>query len=187
MPTTARIPASLPPALLVATHNTGKLGEWRALLAPLDVDLLTPGDFDLPEPEETEATYLGNARLKARAAASASGLPALADDTGFEAAALAGEPGVYTAGWARAHGGYPAALHEMVGLAGVGTPGRLVCAVALAVHGDVFTAECAISGTLREPVEGVPGFAAVLDIGRAWLEDGVLAHRRAAFARLTSR
>lgn len=86
--------------LLIATHNAGKLEEFRALLAPHGIACVSNADFDLPEPEETETTFLGNARLKARAAMSATGLPALADDSGIEVDGLGGAPGVYTADWA---------------------------------------------------------------------------------------
>lgn len=182
-------PHWLPDTVVVATHNPGKLAEWKTLLAALGVEVRTPFEFLLPEPEETESSYRGNALLKARAAASASGLPVLADDTGFESDALGGEPGVETAGWAAAHGGYPAALRALVEQAGAGTPARLVCAVAFA-HGDEsFAAEASVEGTVRESPTEAPGFAAILDpAGDVELfEGGVLAHRRAAFERLTCR
>ena len=86
--------------LVVATHNSGKLEEIRHLLAPYPIAVLSAGELALPEPEETESTFLGNARIKAHAAATASGLPALADDSGIEVDALGGAPGVYTADWA---------------------------------------------------------------------------------------
>ncbi|WGH80300.1 RdgB/HAM1 family non-canonical purine NTP pyrophosphatase [Jannaschia ovalis] len=86
--------------LLIATHNRGKLEEFRALLAPHGITVKSNRDFDLPEPEETEATFVGNARIKARAAVDATGLPALADDSGIEIDGLDGAPGVHTADWA---------------------------------------------------------------------------------------
>ncbi len=86
--------------LLLATHNRGKVEEVRALLAPHGVTLTSNADHGLPEPEETEDSFLGNARIKARAAARATGLPALADDSGLEVDALGGAPGVRTADWA---------------------------------------------------------------------------------------
>lgn len=86
--------------LVVATHNKGKLEEFSALLAPLGITCLSAGELGLPEPEETETSFLGNGRIKAHAAAKASGLPALADDSGLTVDALAGAPGVYTADWA---------------------------------------------------------------------------------------
>jgi XTP/dITP diphosphohydrolase len=87
--------------LVIASHNRGKLEEFSSLLAPLGVTCVSAGDLGLPEPEETEDTFLGNARIKAHAAARASGLPALSDDSGLTVDALDGAPGVFTADWAQ--------------------------------------------------------------------------------------
>lgn len=96
-----RVPRRLAPGRIVlATHNAGKLREVSALLAPHGLDVVSAKDLGLPEPEETETSFLGNARIKALAAARASGQPALADDSGFSVAALGGDPGVRTADWA---------------------------------------------------------------------------------------
>ena len=86
--------------LVLATHNAGKLREVAALLGPWRLEVVSAGSLRLPEPAETEDSFLGNARIKALAAALASGLPALADDSGFSVAALEGAPGVRTADWA---------------------------------------------------------------------------------------
>ncbi|TMV80916.1 RdgB/HAM1 family non-canonical purine NTP pyrophosphatase [Thioclava sp. BHET1] len=86
--------------LVLATHNAGKLEEIRALLAEYPVEVVSAGELGLPVPDETETSFEGNARLKAHAAAKATGLPALADDSGLEVEALRGAPGVYTADWA---------------------------------------------------------------------------------------
>ena len=86
--------------LVLASHNKGKLRELAALLAPFGIDLVSAASLGLPEPEETAPDFAGNAQLKARAAAMASGLPALADDSGFCVAALGGAPGVLSARWA---------------------------------------------------------------------------------------
>jgi XTP/dITP diphosphohydrolase len=91
--------------LLVATHNTGKLEEMAHLLEPYGVTVIGAAEMNLPEPEETETTFLGNARIKAHAAAKATGLPALSDDSGLEIDALGGAPGVYTADWAETPSG----------------------------------------------------------------------------------
>ncbi|MCE2919940.1 MAG: RdgB/HAM1 family non-canonical purine NTP pyrophosphatase [Roseomonas sp.] len=92
--------------IVIATHNAGKLREVAALLAPHGIEVISAGALGLPEPEETETSFLGNARIKAHAAARAAGLPALSDDSGFSVAALDGAPGVYTADWAmRPEGG----------------------------------------------------------------------------------
>lgn len=86
--------------LLVATHNAGKLEEIADLLRPYGVQVVGAAEMDLPEPAETEDSFVGNARIKAHAAAQATGLPALADDSGIAIDALNGAPGVYTADWA---------------------------------------------------------------------------------------
>ncbi|WP_050604641.1 RdgB/HAM1 family non-canonical purine NTP pyrophosphatase [Ruegeria sp. 6PALISEP08] len=91
--------------LLVATHNKGKLEEVTHLLEPFGVTVVGAGDMNLPEPEETEDTFVGNARIKAHAAAKATGLPALSDDSGITIDALDGAPGVYTADWAETGNG----------------------------------------------------------------------------------
>jgi non-canonical purine NTP pyrophosphatase (RdgB/HAM1 family) len=86
--------------LVLATHNAGKLAEFRTLLTPLGFDIKSAGELGLPEPEETGTTFEENAALKARAAAEASGLPALADDSGLVIPVLGGNPGIYSARWA---------------------------------------------------------------------------------------
>ncbi|KQM17459.1 RdgB/HAM1 family non-canonical purine NTP pyrophosphatase [Novosphingobium sp. Leaf2] len=86
--------------LVIATHNAGKLREISALLAPYGMSCVSAGALGLDEPEETGTTFVENALLKAHAAAKASGLPALADDSGLSVTALGGRPGVYTADWA---------------------------------------------------------------------------------------
>ncbi len=91
--------------LLIATHNKGKLEEMQHLLEPFGVTVVGAAEKNLPEPEETETTFVGNARIKAHAAAKATGLPALSDDSGIEIDALDGAPGVYTADWAETPNG----------------------------------------------------------------------------------
>ncbi len=86
--------------LLVATHNRGKLEEIAKLLEGFGISVISAGDLGLPEPVETEDSFVGNARIKAHAAAQATGLPALSDDSGITIEALDGAPGVYTADWA---------------------------------------------------------------------------------------
>jgi XTP/dITP diphosphohydrolase len=93
------------PKLVLATHNAGKVREVAALLAPWGFAVASAGELGLPEPAETEDSFLGNARIKALAAATAAGLPALADDSGFSVAALEGAPGVHTADWAETPAG----------------------------------------------------------------------------------
>jgi XTP/dITP diphosphohydrolase len=86
--------------LVIASHNKGKVVEIRDLLKPLTIDVVSAAELDLAEPEETGGSFVANAELKARAAAGASGLPALADDSGLVVDALGGEPGIFSARWA---------------------------------------------------------------------------------------
>src|SRR5262249_16302677 len=83
--------------LIIASHNKGKLKEMVALMAPFGIDVKLAGDLGLPEPDETEDSYIGNAKLKAVAAATAAGIPALSDDSGLSVDALGGDPGIYSA------------------------------------------------------------------------------------------
>ena len=91
--------------LVVATHNTGKLEEIASLIRPFSVSVKGAAELSLSEPDETETTFVGNARIKAHAAAQSTGLPSLSDDSGIEIDALDGAPGVYTADWAETPNG----------------------------------------------------------------------------------
>ena len=86
--------------IVVASHNEGKVREIRELLTPYGLETVSAAELDLAEPDETETTFAGNARLKAVAATEASGLPALSDDSGLAVDGLGGEPGIYAARWA---------------------------------------------------------------------------------------
>ncbi len=86
--------------LLIATHNTGKLEEFKYLLKDLDLKILSSRDLNLDEPNETENTFIGNARIKSKISCLQSNLPSLADDSGLQVHALGNKPGVYTADWA---------------------------------------------------------------------------------------
>lgn len=113
--------------LLVATHNAGKLEEISALLEPLGIAVTSAKEHGLPEPEEVGTSFVENARIKAHAAARATGLPALSDDSGIEIDALGGAPGVYTADWAETPDGRDFALAmrrawERIGRSGVEPP-----------------------------------------------------------------
>lgn len=151
--------------LVVATHNTGKLEEFRALLSGYPVELVSSGDLGLVEPEETETSFLGNARIKAHSAASASGLPSLADDSGIEIDALDGAPGVYTADWAEGPGGrdFVRAMtraHDALVASGRPEPwtGRFRCTLVLAWpdgHDEAF--EGRIEGRCIWPMRGAQG------------------------------
>ena len=149
--------------LVVASHNSGKVREIAALLAPLGVEAVSAGALGLPEPEETETTFAGNAALKASAAASASGLPALADDSGLEVTALGGAPGVYSARWAGPDKDFSIAMRrvwdELQALEAADRSARFVCALALAAPGggvEVFEGEA--RGRIVWPPRGDKGF-----------------------------
>ncbi len=147
--------------LVVATHNAGKLREIEAMLAPFGVDAVSAGALGLPEPDETEPTFEGNARLKAMAAAAVSGLPALADDSGLCVAALGGAPGIYSARWAGAAKDFAAAMRRVHDEAG-DNPDRaawFISALCLAWpdgHSELF--EGRVDGTLAWPPRGALGF-----------------------------
>lgn len=93
------------PKFVLASHNKGKLREIAELLVPYGIEVVSAGDLGLEEPEETETTFAGNARIKAHFAAKATGLPALSDDSGIQVDGLDGDPGVYTADWAETPNG----------------------------------------------------------------------------------
>ncbi|EPX84143.1 dITPase [Rubellimicrobium thermophilum DSM 16684] len=151
--------------LLFATHNAGKVEEVRALLAPHGVHVESAADRRLPEPAETEATFLGNARLKARAAAAATGLPALADDSGLAVDALDGAPGVRSADWAETPAGRDFLLamtrvHEALRAAGAPEPwtARFVSVLVLAwPDGEEAVFEGVVEGRFVWPPRGALG------------------------------
>jgi XTP/dITP diphosphohydrolase len=96
--------------VVIATHNAGKLREMRELLAPFGVEAVSAGELDLPAPDETGHMFSENAAIKARAAASATGRPAISDDSGLCVEALDGAPGLFTADWAGPSKDFPAAM-----------------------------------------------------------------------------
>ena len=148
--------------VVAATHNAGKLRELRELLAPYGVDAVGAAELNLPEPAETGETFGDNAAIKARAAASASGLPAFADDSGLCVAALGGAPGIYSARWAE--GDFAAAMARVKRelLAARAPPpwrASFVSALALAwPDGRVETFEGRVDGDLVFPPRGTRGF-----------------------------
>jgi len=146
--------------LVVATHNSGKLKEISELIAPLGLEAISAGALGLPEPDETESTFVGNALLKARAAAKASGLVALADDSGLAVAALGGAPGIYSARWAGPEKDFGAAMarvHDELG--GRDPAARFVCVLALAdADGNEAAFEGEALGALTWPPRGEKGF-----------------------------
>lgn len=151
--------------LVVATHNAGKLAEIQDLLAPFAVQAISAGALGLPEPAETETTFVGNARIKAHAAAQATGLPALADDSGITVDALGGAPGVYTADWAETPNGRDFALamtKTWDALCATGTSAPFLaqfrCTLALAwPDGTDAVFEGALAGQVVWPMRGDNG------------------------------
>ncbi len=147
--------------LLLASHNRGKLREIAALMAPFGVETISAGHLGLAEPEETETDFAGNARLKAVAAAIASGLPALADDSGFCVAALDGAPGVLSARWAGPAKDFAAAMQRVHDEIGAATDRRawFVCALCLAwPDGEAATYLGRVEGNFVWPPRGMQGF-----------------------------
>jgi XTP/dITP diphosphohydrolase len=152
--------------LVVASHNPGKVREIRDLLAPYGVEAVSAEELDLPEPVETGKTFAANAELKARAAAKSSGLPALADDSGLEVAALDGEPGIYSARWAGEEKDFEAAMGRVelaLAEADAREPEKrganFTCALSLATpDGACHTFEGKVFGTLVWPPRGTRGF-----------------------------
>ena len=152
--------------LVIASHNAGKIREIRALLEPFGVEILSASDFDLEEPEETESTFEGNARIKAHFAAKATGLPAMSDDSGIEVDALDNAPGVYTADWAETPEGrdFPMAMTKVWSLLEEkNTPAprtaRFCCTLCLAWpdgHDETFAGK--VDGQVVWPMQGDLGF-----------------------------
>jgi XTP/dITP diphosphohydrolase len=146
--------------LALATHNPGKLVEIAALMEPFGIATCGARALGVPEPEETGATFEENAALKALAVAKASGLPALADDSGLVVAALGGAPGIHSARWAGAARDFAAAMRRVEAELGARDPSAAFVAVlALAWpdgHVECFRGE--VTGRLTFPPRGVRGF-----------------------------
>ncbi len=190
--------------LLVATHNRGKLEEIADLLGPYRVTVLGAADLGLIEPEETETTFVGNARLKAHAAARVSGMVALADDSGLAVDALNGAPGVFTADWATtAHGrdfavGMTRVWHELEAiLASEPRRAQFCCTLVLAwpdgedavfegkSHGHLIWPGRGTQGHGFDPIFQPDGFDQTFGEMDRW-EKNRLSHRAVAFAKLVA-
>jgi XTP/dITP diphosphohydrolase len=148
--------------LVVATHNPGKARELAQILENR-FQLVTAGELGLAEPDETEQTFVGNALLKARAAAEASGLIALADDSGLSAAALDGQPGVYSARWAGPGRDFDIAMRKveerLEEAESRDASAWFTCALAVAwPDGPAVVVEGRIDGALTFPGRGTRGF-----------------------------
>jgi XTP/dITP diphosphohydrolase len=146
--------------LVIASHNKGKVQEIALLLGEYVAHFPSAGELGLPEPEETETTFIGNAQLKAKAAATGSGLPALADDSGLVVPALNGDPGIYSARWAGPDKDFTVALERVRRELGTKDPSAyFVCALALAwPDGEVEAVEGRVYGRLVFPPRGEKGF-----------------------------
>ena len=190
--------------LVIASHNAGKVREIGALLEPFGVQVISAGDLGLDEPEETEDTFAGNARIKAHAAAKASGKVALSDDSGIQVDALDGAPGVYTADWAETGNGrdFPMAMAKVWDLleeknAPEPRTARFCCTLCLAwPDGEDAIFEGTVDGRIVWPMRGNQGFG----FDPIFLPDGesetfgemdpakkhAMSHRADAFAKLVS-
>lgn len=194
---------------VLASHNKGKLREFEELFESFDFEIISAADLDLPEPDETGTSFAENARIKAHAAASASGLLALSDDSGLCVDALNGDPGVYTANWAGPGRDFSVGMRRVedaLQAAGASTPaqrrGSFNATLCLA-HPDGRDAlfEGAVTGTLVWPPRGDIGFGfdpvfmpdgfditfgqMPSDVKHSWSPGHVgLSHRARAFARL---
>lgn len=149
--------------LVVASHNPGKVREIAALMKPFGIETVSAGDLGLPEPEETGRTFRANAELKARAAAKASGLIALADDSGLAVTALGGDPGIYSARWAGEAKDFGLAMQKVEdALQASGSADRsaaFMCGLAVAwPDGPVDYFEGTVKGRLVWPPRGKNGF-----------------------------
>ncbi|MDP4786449.1 MAG: RdgB/HAM1 family non-canonical purine NTP pyrophosphatase [Alphaproteobacteria bacterium] len=188
--------------LVIATHNAGKMREIGALFAGFDIHILSAADLGLAEPDETETSFTGNAILKARAAAMASGKPALADDSGLAVTVLEGAPGIYSARWAGPDRDFSLAMKAVeTALAKTGYAdhsAEFICALAIVwPDGDVVCVEGRIKGQITFPARGTKGFG----YDPIFQPDGhkisfgemnpdakhAISHRADAFAQLLSR
>ncbi len=152
-----------PGCLIAATHNAGKVAELKDLFEPMGFEIVSAIDLKLDDPEETEDSFTGNAILKARAAAKATGKPALADDSGLDVFALGGAPGIYSARWAGEPRDFGLAMEKVereLSEEGSGNrSARFVAALALVWpdgHSEVFEGE--VRGELVWPPRGSNGF-----------------------------
>jgi len=190
--------------LVIATHNSGKLREISALIEPHGVGVTSAGELNFAEPDETESSFIGNARIKAHFAAQTSGLPALSDDSGLMVNALDGAPGVYTADWAETGHGRDflmamGKVHDLLKEHSAPPPwvAQFCCTLCVAWpdgHDEIF--EGRVHGSLVWPIRGNNGFG----FDPMFLPDGetetfgemdpdrkhAMSHRADAFAKLVA-
>jgi len=183
--------------LVLASHNPGKLAELVELLRPYQIDVVSAGALDLPEPPEDAPDFVGNARIKSLAATQVSGLPALSDDSGFCVAALDGAPGIYSARWAGPDKDFAAAMARVHREIGQVSDRRAWFVAALCLswpdgHAETFVGR--VDGTAVWPPRGTHGFGYDPMFIPAGLtttfgemeaaEKRVVSHRARAFAQL---
>ena len=188
--------------LVIATHNDGKMREIEALFAGFDITIISAKSLGLAEPKETEDSFIGNAVLKARAAALASGMTALADDSGLSVAALNGAPGVYSARWAGPNRDFNIAMkavkEALLKTQSDDMRAAFICALALVwPDGQAVSVEGKIQGILKFPARGTRGFGYDPifqpyghDISFGEMDPDIkhaISHRADAFAKLISR
>jgi XTP/dITP diphosphohydrolase len=185
--------------LIIASHNPGKVREIQDLLRPFGITVRSAGELSLEEPEETGDTFIANAILKAEAAANATQLPALADDSGLAVDALDGNPGIYSARWAGPEKDFPVAMEKIEKLLKPESirTAQFVCALALAwPDGHAETFEGLVKGDLVWPPRGSAGFGydpMFLPDGRTetfgemdQTEKHTISHRADAFGKLVA-
>lgn len=190
--------------IVIASHNVGKISETRALLEPFGFRVQSAADFGLTEPDETEDTFAGNARIKAHFTAQNTGLPALSDDSGIEVDALDGAPGVFTADWAETPNGrdFVLAMKKVWNLleeknARAPHTARFRCTLCLAWadgHDEIF--EGKVEGRVIWPMRGTLGFGfdpMFLPTGETMtfgemdpVRKHAISHRADAFSKLVS-
>lgn len=156
-------PRLVPGPLLAATHNAGKVSELKDLFEPYGFAVVSALELGLPEPEETESTFAGNALLKARAAMQATGLAALSDDSGLAVTALGGAPGIYSARWAGEPRDFYCAMDrvqtELTATGSLDRSAKFVCALAVVwPDGPEAVFEGEVHGHLVWPPRGDRGF-----------------------------
>jgi XTP/dITP diphosphohydrolase len=149
--------------VVIATHNQGKARELAELFAPIGIDTVSAGALGLPEPEETGASFADNAKIKAVAASTASGMLAVADDSGLEVAALGGAPGIHSARWSGPTRDFRLAMErvnrELEASGSTDRSARFVCALALGQPSGVTMVSIGkINGTIVWPPRGDRGF-----------------------------
>lgn len=187
--------------LVIASHNAGKVREIAELMAPYGIEVMSAGAMDLAEPEETGTTFVANAELKARAAAAASGLPSLADDSGLVVEALGGDPGIFSARWAGPTKDFMIAMtrvqRELEAKAATDRHAHFIAVLSLCwPDGHCESFEGRVDGSLVWPPRGTRGFG----YDPMFLPDGhdvtfgemepaakhAISHRADAFRKLTA-